>query len=315
MSWNWKVYISFSGGKDSTALLDLVCRVWKASRDFHKDSELYIVFVDTGLEYPEIKQFVDYYAGYLIEKYEIKIVLEKLRPAMSFREVIAKYGYPVVSKNTSGKIYKLRHYNLSEKYRNYLLNGDERGDMGKVPEKWLTLLNAPFEVSDGCCAVMKKAPLNKFANRSKRKAIIGTMADEGKDRQASYLEHGCNAYDTGKPQSRPLSLWTEQDVLEYIDTFNIPLASIYGKIILQSHDKGKSYRYTTGVDRTGCMFCMYGCHLEKEPNRFQRMQGTHPQLWNYCMKDWDEGGLGLNKVLDYINVRYWGEQLELVEGF
>ena len=40
-----KVYISFSGGKDSTVLLDLVRQV---------NPNIPAVFVDTGLEYPEI---------------------------------------------------------------------------------------------------------------------------------------------------------------------------------------------------------------------------------------------------------------------
>ena len=47
--WNGNVYVSFSGGKDSTVLLHLV-------RSIYPDVEA--VFVDTGLEYPEIKQFV-----------------------------------------------------------------------------------------------------------------------------------------------------------------------------------------------------------------------------------------------------------------
>lgn len=55
----------------------------------------------------------------------------------------------------------------------------------------------------------------------------------------------------------------------------------------------------TGVDRTGCMFCMFGCHLEEEPNKFQRMKETHPQIYDYCINK-----LGLGKVLDYIGVKY-----------
>ena len=61
---------------------------------------------------------------------------------------------------------------------------------------------------------------------------------------------------------------------------------------------------TTKCDRTGCMFCMFGCHLEKGENRFQRMKKTHPQMYDYCMKPMDEGGLGLAEVLDYIDVKY-----------
>ena len=48
--WNGKVYISFSGGKDSTVLLDIARKIYP---------EIEGVFVDTGLEYPEIREFVN----------------------------------------------------------------------------------------------------------------------------------------------------------------------------------------------------------------------------------------------------------------
>lgn len=41
--------------------------------------------------------------------------------------------------------------------------------------------------------------------------------------------------------------------------------------------------YTTGEQRTGCMFCGFGAHLEEEPNRFQRMSVTHPKCYEICM--------------------------------
>ena len=62
--------------------------------------------------------------------------------------------------------------------------------------------------------------------------------------------------------------------------------------------------HTTGVDQTGCMFCCFGCHLEKAPNRFQRMQKTHPNQWNFCMKPVEDGGLGLREILEYLGVPY-----------
>lgn len=43
--------------------------------------------------------------------------------------------------------------------------------------------------------------------------------------------------------------------------------------------------------------------MEKEPNRFQQLKQTHPKIWEYCMKPWDEGGLGMKEVLDYVNVK------------
>lgn len=49
-------------------------------------------------------------------------------------------------------------------------------------------------------------------------------------------------------------------------------------------------------------FCGFGCHLEKEPNRFQMLKQTHPKLWEYCMKPIESGGLGMRNVMEYISV-------------
>ena len=69
-------------------------------------------------------------------------------------------------------------------------------------------------------------------------------------------------------------------------------------------DKGKYY--TTGCDRTGCVFCGYGCHI-KGDNRFERLQQTHPKLYDFCMKPIKDGGLGMKEVLDYINANLKGK--------
>ena len=60
---------------------------------------------------------------------------------------------------------------------------------------------------------------------------------------------------------------------------------------------------TTGEKRTGCVFCAFGAHLEKSPNRFQRLKQSHPKLWEYCMKPVEEHGLGMRKVLEFIDVQ------------
>lgn len=279
-AWEGNVYVSFSGGKDSTVLLDLV-------RDMYP--EVPAVYVDTGLEYPEIKDFVK-----TVENVTI------LRPKLTFRQVIEKYGYPVVSKKQASNIYKLRNNNLSDEYRNEILNGGPKGSYGKLPEKWKILLDAPFEVSDACCDVMKKRPLHKYRKETGASNIVGTMAEESSIRMNSWMQHGCNAFDKKEPQSRPLSFWSTSDVPEYIQARDLNYASVYGDIV---KDENGNY-CTTGCSRTGCMFCMFGVRLEDEPNRFQRMKETHPKLYEYCMRPWDEGGLGLDEVLTYINVEH-----------
>lgn len=276
--WGGKVYVSFSGGKDSTVLLDLARRIYP---------DIEAVFVDTGLEYPEIKEFV-----------RTKQNVTWLKPKMSFRQVIEKYGYPVISKNISQYIREAKH-TKSEKLRNLRLNGRNNESMFCIPEKHKYIINAPFEVSEKCCDVMKKRTIYIYEKNGKY-SIIGTMASEGRQRKVTWMKQGCNAFDKKHPSSQPLSFWTEQDILQYIKQFDIPYASVYGDIL---QDENSKY-YTTGCDRTGCMFCMFGCHLDKEPNRFQRLRQTHPKIYEYCMKDWDDGGLGLSKVLDYIGVKY-----------
>ncbi|AMJ41999.1 phosphoadenosine phosphosulfate reductase family protein [Anaerotignum propionicum] len=289
------VYISFSGGKDSTVLLHIV-------REMYPDIEA--VFVNTGLEYPEIKEFVKAFDNVTI-----------LRPDMSFRQVIEKYGYPVISKEVSKCVYYARRTNDPENVYVKKLCGELEFE-GKKSQynqsKWYFLLDAPFGVSNLCCDVMKKRPLHKFYRKTGKVPITGQMADESKLRTQKWINGGCNLYDSKFPISNPMSLWVENDVLEYIVKNDIQISSVYGEVIPDCEMDGQmwldgyvppKYR-TTGVSRTGCMFCMFGDHLEQEPNRFQRMKITHPPVYRYCLKSWNEGGLGMKPVLDYVGIKY-----------
>ena len=185
---------------------------------------------------------------------------------------------------------------------NYLngLNSNDEIDQFKegMYAKWKPLIDAPFLISDKCCRIMKEAPLAAFQRERGLKPYVGILADESQRRKRAWLKTGCNVFDGRWPHSSPMSFWTEQDVLEYIVTNHIEIASVYGDIV-----KGKDGKWvTTGLERTGCMFCMYGVQSEKHPNRFERMKETHSKLYEYCMKPTEENGLGLDEVLNYLNV-------------
>lgn len=273
-------YISFSGGKDSTVLLHIARQV---SRDIPA------VFVDTGLEYPEIR-------GFALSQENVT----RLRPEMNFRKVIETYGYPLISKDVAKQIRTARSGTP-----NAILAFDGKNVAGEETwfrqryKKWKYLYESDIPISEQCCDIMKKKPAKLYEKETGRKPIVGTMACESHNRRNVWLQNGCNAYDSPRPISRPMSIWTEQDVLQYIYENKLPYAAVYGDII---RDKNGKFS-TTGCSRTGCVFCAFGCHLEKEPNRFQTLKLTHPKLWEYCMKDFSGGGLGMKSVLDYIGVK------------
>ena len=275
-----KVYVSFSGGKDSTVLLDLVRRIYP---------DVPAVFIDTGLEYPELREFVKTVPN-----------VTWLKPEMNFRKVIETYGYPLISKDVAEKIYSARKGGYALKRFDDDSEYNKKYGCRYSVSRWTWLKDSNIPISNKCCTEMKKKPAKKYEKETGNKPIVGVMACESRTRKAVWLKNGCNAFDSKRPISQPMSFWTEQDVLQYLKEFNIPYTSVYGEI--KQEENGKYY--TTGYDRTGCVFCGFGCHLEKEPNRFQRLKQTHPKLWNYCMKPWDEGGLGMKEVLDYIGVKY-----------
>ena len=84
------VYISFSGGKDSTVLLDIVRGLYP---------EIEAVFVDVPTQYPELKEFVKTFDNVTI-----------LKPKINFTQVCKKYGFPLISKEVSESVEGARKY-------------------------------------------------------------------------------------------------------------------------------------------------------------------------------------------------------------
>ena len=356
------VYVSFSGGKDSTVLLHIV-------REMYPDVPA--VFVDTGLEYPEIRQFVRTFDN-----------VTWLKPKKNFRQVIEDYGYPFISKEVSECVQGARKYlteilaensvdrqtdrqtdstriristgellerantqsllrlsrggqttsteNLQELANilndrmvnkkgganqrlaimlGMLTRDKEHPVQANIPSKdrsmysqvkYKFMLEAPFEISNKCCNVMKKEPAHRYHKETGRVPMTAQTASESRLRTQKWLQNGCNGFDLKIPISNPMSFWVEQDVLLYIYQNHLPIASVYGEVVKDTEvegqydfedlgifDLGRPTLKTTGCDRTGCMFCGFGCHLEPEgEGRFQRLKITHPKIWDYIMRPW-----------------------------
>ena len=323
--WKGDVAISFSGGKDSTVLLHLVRQLYP---------EVKAVFVDTGLEYPEIKEFV-----------KRQVNVEIVRPKLRFDEVIRRFGYPLIGKDVAGSIYLARnmHPRNPENLRRKRFLGDHSAIIKHGVfdhSKWLLMVQKmPFIIGDRCCHKLKKAPLAKTKN-----VYVGVLAEESKIRQQAWVRGGCNAFGSTKPRSWPLAFWTEQDILTYLVDNDIEIASVYGDIVSVDEDGCEydaknaictgTHLKCSGCDRTGCVYCGFGLHLEKGKTRFQRLAETHPRLYEYAIgggewvdnpnydpaapeydgkwKNWnpkqlwqpDKKGLGMGKVFDMVNEIY-----------
>ena len=323
-----EVYVAFSGGKDSTVLSDICANCCKFI-----GATLYLVFVNTGLEYPEIQKFVKDHAQYLRDKYGIEVVLEILRPKLRFDEVIKTYGYPLISKEVSKCVSSAKR--LDSKYGQVCrerLQGTHKQKSGEPSlfncAKYEPLLDVDFNISHRCCDVMKKMPSHDYAKQTGRKPMTAQMASESRLREQQWIKFGCNGFDMNSPVSNPMSFWTEQDVLQYIKENELPIASVYGEIEYTSDPEqmriedlgigceGCDELRTTGCQRTGCIFCCFGLHREQSPSRFEKLKETHPRQYEYCIGGgeynedgvWqpNKQGLGMGHVFEELN-RIFGD--------
>lgn len=243
-----KVYLAFSGGKDSTVLMHL-CEIIK--------KDIPCVFVNTGCEYPDIVHFIEEC------KQEHNIII--LRPKSKPKDVWEKYGFPLVSKETAENVHAIRTNPDSIKSKKALgiINPDSQFVLNK---RWRYLIKEPYDTSYKCCQILKKNPSHQFQKETGLFPIIGIMASESLLREKTYIRrNGCNVFGENA-NSHPLSIWTDEDIWMFIQEHNIKIADIYNK----------------GAQRTGCVACGFGCQF-KHDNRLQLLYDTYPKYYNMIM--------------------------------
>ena len=269
---NEKVFIAFSGGKDSTVLLHLVRSVYP---------DVKAVFCNTGLEYPELVKFAESFPN-----------VDTVRPLKSFVKVLKEDGYPISNKRTAKAISRLQRPSRDNfKTRRLALTGYVSRDgkvqpRSKISKKWFHIPWSDIKATDKCCDFLKKNPTAQWQKEHPGfLPFIGTMMGEGATRDISLLSRSCNMFIGSKPSSVPLKFWTEEDVWRYVEENGIEICSVYKDFNLK---------------RTGCTFCAYGADFEdKTDNRFIKLKESHPKQFNAFIHKF-----GMNKALDYARIPY-----------
>lgn len=97
----------------------------------------------------------------------------------------------------------------------------------------------------------------------------------------------------------PLSIWTDDDVWQFIRERGIKIADIYEK----------------GADRTGCVACGFGCQFAKD-NRLELLYRTYPKYYETVM-GYENHGVpyreALRKMLAVEGLRLPDEDLTLFD--
>ncbi len=303
-----EVTVSFSGGKDSTVLLDLVLKV-------HKEMQLKIKVVmiyATEITFPSTMKFIKHINQKYQKEYEYLADVTIVSPKKSWVEILSQNGYPIYSKQVSTMINRVKRaktknsltkwffgidldisdtakFKLS-KNRLFLLDDkmlaewpDISSDQAMV--EYFTKYQDKYFFSEKCCDFIKGN-----VKHDKRPSFIGTMAEESQLRKKSWVQHGCNIFSKEAMKSRPLSIWKQRDIWKYIQDNDLEINEAYG------FDKTKplaeqKLRFT----RLGCTSCPYGSAIEdkfvekirelkidngyEKLNRFEILKQDYPNLY------------------------------------
>lgn len=257
-----KVYLSFSGGKDSTVLLHL-CEILKP--------DIKCVFVNTGCESVDVVRFV--------EKMKAAHNIEVIRPKLTPRQVWAKYGFPLVSKDQAFKIDLVRKNPNSASAQKFMRDSN-KFTISKCFRYLCDTEKCKYHTSAVCCNKLKKDPCKRYEHESGLRPIVATMASESMLRETDYLRVGqCNKFDQGHEKSKPLSIWMEEDIWQFIRENNIEIAEIYAK----------------GVDRTGCVGCGFGAQM-KDDRRLETFYRLYPKYYNMVL-NFENNGVTYREAL------------------
>jgi len=228
--------LSFSGGKDSTVLSELLDMALPGNK-------IPRVYCDTGIELNMIQEFV----SRMKEKDERVVII---KPHVPIKAMLDEEGYPFKSKHHSAmhELYSRNPESKSAlKYANreYNYHSDQ---CPKILQYQFTQDYHGIKMSDKCCKRLKEEPLDEFGHQNnKQYSIVGIMPSEGGRRESakclSFSGKTLKYFHPLVPVSKAWEDW-------FIDQYNIEICDIY--------------KPPYNFHRTGCKGCPFNPHLQRE---------------------------------------------------
>lgn len=319
------ITICFSGGKDSSLLLDMYCELLSSSPWAGKPIK--VAFADTTNETSAILKFTKEFIPYIQNKYGVEIDFEPIRPpkGLTWASFVKENGIPLISKEQSKAIRAVKedmkrtgcdYETVIRLARQDMAAVNELFDIGfsktgvlsltgyvsarksfgkkaVISKKWRPMIACDVDLTHQCCIKIKEAALSQIDSGSR---MTGEQAQESSFREAAYLKTGCNTrMANGGYISKPFGAMTKDGILFALDFRGTPICSDYGNIV---KDEDGHY-HCTKAQRTGCALCGFGCQYDTE--RFVRLQETEPAKVRFAFKPKSEGGAGYKEAIEYMN--------------
>ena len=239
-------YLSFSGGRDSTILHHLLDEALP-------NNTIPRVFIDTGIEYTMIREFV-----LKLAENDKRFVI--IKPSKPIKKTLEEFGYPFKSKQHSHNVAQYQRTGMSKSVRVYLLGENTkkgRSSLYHCPEilKYQFTNEFSLKISDLCCKKMKKEPVKKWEKENNRSiAITGMRKEEGGNR----LQLTCVITDSkGKIQKfHPFAVVSDEFEEWYRERERIELAKLYYPPF--------------NFKRTGCKGCPFALELQEQLELLER---------------------------------------------
>lgn len=319
------ITICFSGGKDSSLLLDMYCALIAGTKWANKPVK--VAFANTTNETTAMLKFIKWFIPYVENKYGVKIDLDTKKPpnGLTWAGFVKENGIPLISKAQSKCIRTVkadmqtigcdfetvkRLARQDEKAVSELFDigfsktsvlaltgwSSKRQEFGKyfmLSKIWMPMVCCPIDLTEQCCVKIKESALSSVNDGNR---MTGEQAAESATREVTYLKTGCNAkMADGGYVSKPFGAMTKDGILFALDFLGTPICSDYGGIV---KDEDGHYRCTK-AQRTGCALCGFGCQYDTE--RFIRLQETEPAKIRFAFKPKSEGGAGYKEAIEYMN--------------